>query len=381
MLALALDDAQVGFVATVTLISQLVFAFFSGPIIDKIGRRKALPVFDFIAWCIPCIFWQQAKSIWYFLVAGLLNGVMQISANAWDCLFVEDTEKSKITGNHSLVVICWQLSVFFAPISAVLFSRFSLVPAIRILYLNAFVIMSLKIILLYKFSRETEMGKIRMEESRGKNIFKLAGGYGGVLKVFVKSRETIFALAITILVKIVAMINNTFWPVIVSKKLLVPDYFLPFFPIIKSGISIFFFLLIVPRLTKGLLKMPLLAGFGSFFIGQTVLIFAPVQYPVKYIVLFISFIFDAFGSAFLLMLSRSLVSLYVNELERARVHAILNMIILAATAPFGWIGGLLSGFSRDYPFMLSIFFLGTGFIVTLIAYSKKGLVNEESRRR
>ena len=35
MLALGLKDTQVGQVATVYMLSQMVFAFFSGPIVDK----------------------------------------------------------------------------------------------------------------------------------------------------------------------------------------------------------------------------------------------------------------------------------------------------------------------------------------------------------
>jgi MFS family permease len=53
MLALGLNDSQVGFVASVYMLSQVVWAFFSGPITDKAGRRKATAIFDFIAWSIP----------------------------------------------------------------------------------------------------------------------------------------------------------------------------------------------------------------------------------------------------------------------------------------------------------------------------------------
>ncbi|MCD1654459.1 hypothetical protein K7J14_07040 [Treponema zuelzerae] len=42
------------------------------------------------------------------------------------------------------------------------------------------------------------------------------------------------------------------------------------------------------------------------------------------------------------MLAESLVALYVDKKERARVMAVQHMIIMLATAPFGWISGLLS---------------------------------------
>jgi len=368
MLALGLKDSQVGLIATVYLLSQVVWAFFSGPITDKMGRRKATAFLDFIAWNIPCILWWFAGGFWLFFIAALFNGMMQITANSFDCLLIEDADKNQIAGISSLVVVCSQLSVLFAPISAILFSRLTLVPAIRILYINAFVIMTIKIILLYVFSRETKIGLIRIEECRGKGIFSLSMEYRGVLKIMHKSRGTIFALLITALAGIVAMINNTFWQVIVSKKLLVPDHLLPFFPILKSAIAVVFLFFIAPNLTGEHLKIPLLMGFGCYIAGQSILILTPMESPAKYVVLCISLVFDAFGFGYLTMLARTLVALNIDPAERARVLAILNMVIMAITAPFGWIGGMLSGISRTLPFVLNLCILVIGVFITFKYY-------------
>ena len=371
MLALGLNDGQVGLVATVYMLSQVVSAFFSGPIVDKMGRRKAIALSDLIAWSLPCIFWLKAEGFWFFFVAALLNGTMQISLTAFDCLTIEDVEKKQVTGIQSLIVVSGQLSVLFAPISAILFSRLTLVPAIRILYINAFIVMNIKIVLLYIFSRESKVGLVRIEECRGKSIFSLAAGYRGIIKIIGRSRGTIFAIIISTLAGIVAMINTTFWQVIVSKKLLVPDHLLPLAPILKSVIAIIFLFLIAPHLTrKGVLKFPLLLGFGCYLVGQILLINAPPEGPEKYIILCISLIFDSFGFGNLMMLSRSLVALHSNPIERARIMAIVNMIIMAIIAPFGWIGGLLSNISRNLPFVLNLCILFLGVCITLIYYRK-----------
>ena len=370
MLALGLNDLQVGITVTIAMLSQGVFAFLSGPITDKLGRRKATAIFDFIGWCIPCLIWWRAEGFWFFAVAALVNGIMQITNNSWNCLLIEDVEKSKVTTVNSLVAICGHLSVFFVPISAILFSRLTLIPAIRILYINAFVVMTIKVVLLYIFSTETKMGTIRLEETRGKSLFSLASGYGPVLKIIFKSKGTVFALFVNILVVTVGLVSTTFWPIIVTQSLLVPDHHLPFFLIIRSTVAILFFFLVVPRLTKRFLKMPLLIGFVCQFIGSLILISTQAGGLVTYVMLGISLLFDGFGGAFLLMLAKSLVDLYVNPKERARVQALLNMIILAVTSSFGWIGGLLSSISRELPFILSLCFLVLGFFVVLIYYKK-----------
>jgi MFS family permease len=375
MIAMGLKDTEIGFIATVYMLMQVVFSFLGGPITDKLGRRKTTAFFDFIAWCIPSLIWWRAENFWFFLVAALFNGVMKVTTNSWDCLLVEDADKSQITPIYSLIIVCGQLSALFAPISSILVSRLTLVPAIRILYINAFVVMTIKIFLLYFFSRETGTGVVRLRETKGKSILELAGGYGGVLRIIAHSKGTIFSLVITALVGAVGMINTTFWQVIASKKLLVPDALLPLFPMFRSVIAMVFLFTVVPHLTKITLRTPLLAGFTAYFAGQTLLILAPIEGPLKYILLCTSLVFDGFGSGTLMMLAESLVALHVNKAERARVMALQHMIIMFATAPFGWIGGLLSSVSRNLPFVLTMALLLTGVVVTLLYYLKNPSMN------
>jgi MFS family permease len=253
MIAIGLKDTEIGFIATVYMLMQVVFAFLSGPITDKLGRRKTTAIFDFVAWSVPCLIWWRAENFWFFLVAALFNGSMKVTTNSWDCLLVEDAEKSQITRLYSLVVVCGQLSALFAPISSIMVSRLTLVPAIRILYINAFVVMTVKIIVLYFFCRETGTGMVRLRETKGKSILELAGGY---------------------------------------------------------------------------------------------------------------------GLCSLVILSGSLVALHVNKAERARVMAIQHMVIMFATSPFGWIGGLLSSVSRSLPFVLTMVLLLSGIFITLVYYTK-----------
>ncbi|GHV32366.1 hypothetical protein AGMMS4952_22600 [Spirochaetia bacterium] len=371
MIALGLKDWEIGFVASVYMFVQVIFAFLGGPITDKLGRRKTTALFDFIAWSIPCLIWLQAEGFRYFLVAALFNGTMKVTTNSWDCLLVEDAEKSQITRIYSLVISCGQLSALFAPISSLLVSRLTLVPAIRILYLNAFIVMTLKIVLLFIFAKETRTGMVRMEETKGVSFISLLKGYRGVLKLMAASPGTIFAILISALVGIVGMVNTTFWQVIVSKKIGVPDTLLPFFPMFRSILALFFFFTIIPWLTKKTLRLPLLLGFAVYFAGQTILLLTPVEGPLRYPVLLLSLIFDGFGLGMLAMLAESLVALHVDPAERARVLALLQMTIMFVSAPFGWIAGLLSEVSRNLPFVLNLVILFTGFAATAGYYRRR----------
>lgn len=138
MLALGVQDLEIGIVTSVGMLSQVAFGLLGGVITDKLGRRRTTAISDFIAWCIPCLIWMLADNFWFFLGVQIINGTLKVTQNPWDCLLVEDVEREKITKVYSLVTVASHLSALFAPIASVLVARYSLVPAVRILYLNAF---------------------------------------------------------------------------------------------------------------------------------------------------------------------------------------------------------------------------------------------------
>jgi MFS family permease len=370
MLAIGLSDTNVGFIVTINTLSQMLFSFLSGPITDKMGRRKATAIFDILAWCIPCIIWWRAESFWFFFTAAILNGTNGVTTNSWHCLLVEDAEKKQITKIYSIIIACGQLCAVFAPITAILISKLTLVPAIRILFINGCVLMLLKVIILYLASKETSIGIRRQQETAGKDIFHLTGGYGKIIKMILSSPGTVFSIIIAALAWIVFTINSAFWQIIVSKKLMIPEAALPLFLVFRSILAIVFLFFIIPKLSKGILKMPLLLGFSAYFIGQCLLITVPIDGMLMYLLLCLSLVFDGFGLATLSMLSESLIALHVNPDERARIMAIRYMIIMLVTSPFGWIGGILSDISRNLPFVLNMVVLVTGIVITLVYYRK-----------
>jgi MFS family permease len=368
MLAVGLNDVEIGAVASVYMFMQVIFAFLSGPIIDKLGRRLSTAIFDFVAWCVPCVIWMLASDFRHFLVAALFNGVMKVTTNSWDCLLVEDAEKSQITRLYSLVIICGHMSALFAPISSVLVSRLTLVPAIRILYANAFVVMTAKIAVLYRFSTETATGAARRRETQGQSLLSLLRGYGRIARLMARSRGTLYALAISSLVGIVGMVNTTFWQILVSKKLGVPDSALPFFPMLRSLIALAFFFTVIARISQLRLRNPTLLGFASYLCGQALLVLAPAGGFLRYPMLCVSLLFDGFAVGMLAMLAESLVAIHVDAAERARVLALMQMSIMFISAPFGWIAGILSDMSRDLPFAMNLALIAGGIALTAAFY-------------
>lgn len=368
MLALGVHDAQIGLLATISMLSQVVFGLLSGVITDKLGRRRTTALFDVIAWAIPCLVWAFAQNFWWFLVASIINGAWQVTQNSWDCLLVEDVDRAEIPKVYSLVKVAAEFSALFAPIAALLVADLGLELAVRILYLNAFLIMSVKIWLLYRFTTETATGRLRMQQTRGVSIWRSLREYRGVLPLILRSKGTIFSLVIAALVGAVTLVNGTFWQVVINQRLGVPDALLPFFPMVRSLLSVLFFFTLIPRLTHARhLKGPTLIGFGVYLAGQLLLVAIPAPggaaVASTYLLLAGCLLLDAFGAGILFMLAESLVALHVDRDERSRVMAIQRTAVMLVTAPFGWISGWLSGMDRNWPFLLTSALLVLGLVV------------------
>jgi MFS family permease len=371
MLAIGLNDIQVGIVASIYMTSQIICAFLSGVLTDKMGRRKIVAIFDAVGWSLPCIIWIFAVDFRFFAIAAIFNGAMRMPMSAWNCLLVEDNGKSKITHIYTLIMINVNLAALLSPISSVLIARLTLVPAVRILLINAFIVMGIKIILLYALTRETSIGKARMEETRGQSYLKLYKGYFNVLHIMRKSRGLVFSIAISSLFAIISMINSTFWQVIVSKKLEIADSTLPLFTMLRAMITLFFYFTVIAKINQLRLKNPLILGFISFFTGQLMLILIPSAGMLRYVLICVSLLFDGLGAGILVMLAESMIAINADDTERASVLALHQMIVMAVSAPFGWIGGLLSEISRNLPFAMNLVLICVGVIITLIHFRAK----------
>jgi len=370
MLAFGMSDTEVGIVSSIYMFSQMISAFLAGPVVDRMGRRKSTALFDFLSWSVPCLIWAISRNFWYFVVAALFNGLAKIPAVSWDCLLVEDAPKDSITYLYSLELIATNLSALFAPISSVLVSRLTLVPALRILYMNAFIVMTVKLLLLYRFSTETKVGRARQEATRGRPLGILLSGYRNAVHKIRASRGTVFSIIISIVVEITSMLGSTFWQIIVSRRIGVPDELLPVFPMARNIVSIILFFTVIWRIRQTNMKVPLYAGFLSSILGCVLLISVKSTDFWGYLILSVSIIFEELGGSMLFTLRESLVAINADPEERSNILAILQTIVMLVSVPFGYIGGFLSDIDRTLPFVLTIVLLLVGILATFLHYRR-----------
>jgi MFS family permease len=351
MIAIGLADKQIGLIVSISWGFQIVFALLGGAITDKLGRRRTTLIFDIISWTIPALISAIAQNFWYFLIAGIINSVWRVTHNSWSCLLVEDADQDQLVDIYTWIYIAVTMSGFVAPLAGILVSKYSLVPTVRVLYIFAAIMFTVKAIITYRMTQETQQGIVRMKETRHQSIFNALGEYHGIFQAILRTPQTLYTAGIMLVISITNVITGSFWSIIVTEKLGVPDKYLSIFPFIKSAVVLFFFFIVMPRIKKLHFKLPMTIGFLGFVAGQLILITAPVQ---GYLFLIVSVILEACSFAAVSPLVDQMVVLTIDPKERARIQSILYVGIISLTTPFGWIAGALSERNKVYPFILNI---------------------------
>ncbi len=364
MLALGLNDVQIGLIVTVGLVLQIGSSLIGGVVTDKLGRRKTTFIFDTISWSIPCLIWAFAQNFTYFLIAAVVNSLWRMTMTSWTCLLVEDADPAFLVDIYSWIYISGLISAFFAPVAGVLIGVFSLVPTMRALFLVAFVLMTIKFIILYRFSTETQRGLIRMKESVNQSLFALVGEYRGVLGQLVRTPQTLYTIGIMLIISTCSTITNTFWAILVTRKIMIPAQDIVVYTFIRSALMLVFFFVIVPRIRNLPFRNPMLVGFSGFLLSQVILVLVPQK---SYLLLLASTFLEALSMAAINPQVDRMLVLTVDEKERARIMALIYVVVILFTSPFGWIGGILSEMNRVFPFVLNICLYAIGGVLVFLA--------------
>lgn len=351
MYHLGVLDIEIGLILSIGRMFQMVMAFVGGVITDKFGRRLTTFIGDIVSWSIPALIWTFSQNFWWFLAGAIINALWHITSVSWECLWVDDTEESKIGPIYNWIYISGLLAVFFAPIAGYFVHVYGVVPVVRVLYLFTFFSMTSKFIILYFYSTETKRGQERMAATKDVTIKEMFYGYKDVFWQIFRSQTMVQALSLQAIWGIIFLITSTFFALYATQNLHVPEAFLAYFPILRAAIMLVFLLVIQERLARFNARKMMLAGITIYITAMIWLLVAP---PYNWMWLAVYVIMDACASAMLLPRLDALAATAIDPKERARIRSLFNTIILAVSVPFGYLGGLLSDMDRRLPFVLNL---------------------------
>ncbi|BCJ98898.1 MFS transporter [Anaerocolumna chitinilytica] len=354
-----ITDVQIGLILSIAMFVQVLFSFFGGILTDKLGRKYTTMLGDFFGWSIACLIWAISDNFWLFLIAVLFNSFEQINQTAWFCLLIEDAEPKDLLGIYTWVNIGGLVAIFFAPISGLLISSFTVVPVVRVLYLVFAINMLIKVVITYKHCNETRQGKIRKAETKNTSALKLLYEYKDLIPKLLKNKEIMKVLLVCVILHITNLVSNNFFSLYVTQRLGIADRYLAFFPILNAAVMLMFMVGIQHRLETVKLRIPMWTGL-VLYAGCSILLILTPKEKISLVILYV--IIAAVANALVMPRKDTLLQLNINPKERARINALIMSFTIAFASPFGYLAGWLSSFDRRLPFMFTF----SIFIVAII---------------
>ncbi len=371
MYRLGVNDLQIGVILSAGMLVQVVAAFLGGALTDKFGRRATTIVADLLSWSIPCFVWAFAQNFWWFFIASVFNSIWQVSNISWSGLLVEDSRAEDLVYAYSWINIASVLSVFISPLSFLLMEHFDTVFVVRCLYTFSGISMTIKFLILYFKGNETAQGKIRMAETKNTSIFSLLTGYKAVFQKMMRSGQMRFSLFVCLTYNVcVSTVTANFFGLYITERLQLAESYLAIFQMIGAAITLVFLFTVQNTLNRFAYRPVMLGGYALFLLANLLLVAAPMQ-NVAYIIGYTAL--NAVATACISPRKDSLSATFIDPQERARVNALIYMIMVGITSPFGVFIGWLSATDRRLPFVLNILVFGISFVAMFCSKEVKAL--------
>ena len=346
-----ITDLQIGLILSITMVVQVLLSFFGGILSDKLGRKFTTMMGDFFGWAMACLVWAVSNNFWAFLAAALLNCFEQINQTAWYCLLIEDARPKDLVGLYTWVNIGGLVAIFFAPLSGLFISSYSIVPVVRVLYILFALTMLIKTFITFRFCRETKQGQIRRAETRGVSILHMLGEYRQLIPSLLKNRSVLKAVAVSVILYITNMVSTNFFGLYVTQRLGLSENLLALFPILNDAVMLIFMVGLQHRMNAAKFRLPLWIGLALYAVGALVLIFSPAD-SLLFVLLYV--FVAAVAAALVNPRKDALLQLNLTSQERARLNALIMASTIALSSPFGYLAGWLSSLDRRLPFVFTL---------------------------
>lgn len=355
-----ITDVQIGLILSITMVAQVLFSFLGGILSDKLGRKFTTMMGDFFGWTLACLVWAVSNNFWLFLAAALLNCFEQINQTAWYCLLIEDAHPKDLVGIYTWVNIGGLVAIFFAPLSGLFVSSYSIVPVVRVLYILFALTMLTKTLITFRFCHETRQGKIRRAETKGVSILHMLEEYRQLIPGLLKNKSVLKAVAVSVILYITNMVSTNFFGLYVTQRLGLSENFLALFPILNAAVMLIFMVGFQHRMNATKFRIPLWVGLALYAVAALVLILSPAN-SLVFVLLYV--FLAAVAAALVNPRKDALLQLNITPQERARINALIIAATIALSSPFGYLAGWLSSMDRRLPFAFTLLLFITAMLV------------------
>jgi|GEM_PF-3153169 len=365
MINQGVSASKVGLINSLSFILKTILAIFAGYIINRFGRRVTTGVLDFLGWSVPMLIYFFATNFWMFLLASLINCITVINNISSQCFMVEDVDQDKRIRGFSFSSVIGSVCGLFVPITGLLIQKVTLVPAIRALYMFAFISMGTAAVCKLIFYRETSVGRKLMAErvplgNPFKNLLKPAHYILG-------NRKLILLFSMNILLQFALIINNLYYFPFLTKALHYSDSYISMFPFFTTAVGLFVFFIIIPRIRN--MGKAAYFSVAMYATGALALLIARVTVPQ---VAFVCVLCWALGLYTMTPVLNTMIANTIKDELRTEVFSLFSLVSMLCMFPAGFVGGLLFDISPVYPVIFLFAVYVSSFLILVISGRKAG---------
>jgi len=337
MQANGLNAPHIGLIATLAAVTGLFFQCVAAPVVNRLGRRRALFVTSLLCWSIPLLCWSLAKGFTLFLMAALFFSVSRIAGLAWYCVVTEDVDESRKARVFGLMFFIATIGGLGTLPAGPLIARFGLSDAIRALYGFAFVSMTLMFLFRHRLLTETAAGVELSRHHAGLSLVESLRHHLQVVRENLVDHE-FRKLALTwVLVNFAGAMGFVFTLYYNNVLKLTPGQ-LSLLPPLAAIVGLVLYRLVVPRLNRipERLAIPLFLALMAG--GQTLLLVMPAG-RMGWVLLAAGLV--AAGGYLGNVSINAALNNRMGALHKADAYSAVQLLVALATIPAGWLAGSL----------------------------------------
>jgi len=351
MYELGVNERQIGLITSIGLLLQLFTSFISGYLTDRMGRRRALLYYDLLGWSVAALIWAVSQNFWYFLIAAVFNSFLRVPNTAWYCLLVEDTDPKDRSIVFRVLQLIGVIGGLFAPLGGLLVNHFTLVPAMRIMY----IIFGISVTIMFfgrNFStHETEIGIRKRKENQTIKLRDNFHEYILAIKTILRNRMLLMVFGVYILFNFQMTLQNTYLSIYLVEALHIKDAYIAIFPAVSSIAMLGLMYFVIPRFNENKANQYIILGFALAIVSKFILITVT---PGQIIPIVLSTMLTAAGTIIASPYLEAVVANSIDDEQRAKMFSILQVLVLLFISPSGLIGGWTYTIDPRLPFILMI---------------------------
>lgn len=360
MLNLGIKPVQIGLINSLSFAIRLIVALLSGYIVNRLGRKYSAVASDIIGWLIPIIIWASATEFSHFLIAYLINSTTLIAGLSFQLYLTEDIEPRNRIYTFNMAEILNILSILFVPIGGYFIGKYTLVPAIRTVYVICAVCVCIIILIKALFLTETSVGVRTRKETTGTINLQSFANLFNALKYIIAKPILISVIILNIIAEYNLTIYNLYLFPYLTKHLGFQPKSASFVPFASAIISFIVLFFVIPKIKH--VKVFVFLGLALNIAGTIIL--TSMSSKKSILLLVLNILCWATSKALIVPIVKSLLANEVEDNSRSGVLSIYNIVLTICMFPIGIVCGYLYVLAPTYPFIL----LMIAYVIGLIIY-------------